>query len=152
MGVNLQIVNKDFWCEYHAVFNYKDMAPNILEHLLSNFKFCNYTSRILDYGFGNGNNLRMLCRLFKNIDACDISKGANFHDFLYNKNVKLSKIYNNNLPYETGKFDVIILSKVISTIDNMELIGYVTEFKRILNKEGIIIILDYCFDPHNIYQ
>ena len=98
--------------------------------------------KILDYGC---NNCSLKLYLSKKIIywGVDTNKDINKHVRLYSKNFKIIK---KNIPFKDKYFDCVILSHVISHLDNPRL--NIQKISKKLKKNGFLIIVT----PNKLYK
>jgi ubiquinone/menaquinone biosynthesis C-methylase UbiE len=121
------------------------MVNQCINRILSNnIEFEN--KKVLDFGSGIGSN----CFMFKNsdyigIDCCEkrIQYARDLHPEYDFRIVKKPEI-----PIDHDSIDYILILSVIHHIIPEDLAGYLTDFKRILNSNGKIIVLEPCFINH----
>lgn len=108
----------------------------------------NKESKILDFGCGGGFPLTLLKMAgYNNIYGADLEK---LHQNALNKQKYFSKLFNLNSDtfsiisngktnFEDEKFDAIISIQVLEHVKNFD--EYYDEIKRLLNKDGILILI-----------
>src|SRR3989344_3313072 len=95
---------------------------------------------VLDFGCGKGNNLKVLCRNFNQITACDISSRALqlAREATQHKNINFIRIKEQILPFKEGQFDFIMATEVLEHVPNLK--KTFLELDRIIKKNGYILI------------
>jgi len=120
--------NKNYW-----------PSEFIVSSLNNIYKYKNKKNlRVLDFGFGWGNNLFLLKKLKFNFVGVENSKVAyNFCKKKYGKRV----IYNNSLkiPFSNNYFDCVVDRQSIQHNQPKDIVIVYSEIKRILKKGGIFI-------------
>ena len=104
-------------------------------------KFCT-DKRVLDFGCGSGYGSAKIAEIADSVVAVDISQEAiDFARENYQQeNLTFSRIQENSrLPFKDESFDVVLSFQVIEHI--CQDIAYLDEAKRLLRKNGIIIII-----------
>ncbi|OGE07606.1 hypothetical protein A2W70_02335 [Candidatus Curtissbacteria bacterium RIFCSPLOWO2_02_41_11] len=96
--------------------------------------------KVLDFGCGLGNNLKLFMKYFAKITAADISPNA---ISLAKKNRNLKKIdfillNKNKLPFKPNSFDFILAAEALEHVPNLT--KTMSQLKRILKKNGYILI------------
>ena len=96
--------------------------------------FCTFLPKsnlnILEIGGGDGMKSMLLDKLGHNVVCVDI---APWQDQFF----PIIKIKNNELPFESNSFDVILSSQVIPCVEEKKLLF--NEINRVLNSDGIIL-------------
>ena len=96
--------------------------------------FCSFIPKsnlnILEIGGGDGMKSMLLDKLGHNVVCVDI---APWQDQFF----PIIKIKNNELPFESNSFDVILSSQVIPCVEEKKLLF--NEINRVLNSDGIIL-------------
>jgi len=145
---NADILIEKFWDSFHAARTVKptDLKIFLNERLKRYVEYMLHTT-VLDIGCGKGDNIPYLSQLFKNIHGCDLSKNVllaaknNFPSATFKKSTLT------NLPYPEGFFDCVCLVKTISvTFDAYYVAALITQIERVLNKNGFLFIVDFCYD------
>lgn len=136
-----------YWNKYHKEHKNVDfnMFESIKEFLKENNLFSPNLS-VLEFGIGNAKNLITLSNIYKTIYACDVCDLALKNVSQLNlENVILVKNYFKKLPLPSKFFDLIFISRTLSTISDLEYFdSTVKELKRIIKNDGVIVIIDYC--------
>lgn len=100
---------------------------------------------VLEIGVGNGSHLN----LYKNKNITGIDTSSNML-YLARKrevnNVQLLLMSGENLEFESNRFDAVIISHVLSVVDNPEKVF--GQAKQVLKSKGKIYILNH-FTPNN---
>ena len=126
--------------------NYFNKHSNQLveqEYILKNIK--KYKKKIiLDYGCNDCFFSTKLNKKFKYFGVDNNSELLKKNTKIFSKNFFFLK--KNRLPFSDNYFECIVLSHVISHIYEIEILF--REFKRVLKKDGIIIIIS----PNKIYK
>ncbi len=107
---------------------------------------------ILEVGCGVGCNLLELNKIFTNTFGCDISQVGITK--CREKGLKnISHCNGDSLPYDSKKFSIVLLSKVISVQKNpISARKLCDEVDRVLNNNGFVFIIDFCFSSTNQYS
>ena len=114
--------------QYKEIFTEKVVFLNEI----SNYTYNKY---ILDFGCGHGHLLKLLANFNKKLVGLELDK--NFH--FKNNNILVTNNFNNSDKF-VKKFDVIFIFSTLIMIE--EPIKLIKEFKKRLNKNGIIIVGD----------
>lgn len=103
-------------------------------------KLAKDSERVLDFGAGFGVFMPSLSKNFKEVHSLDLNtKPLEYVKKKYNlSNVEIKKGKESELPYENDFFDIIFAADVLEHFKNLEQIQ--KEFKRVLKKEGCIIV------------
>lgn len=112
-----------------------------LQHLLLHYikKYCTKDCLILDAGCGTGKNLEIFIKNGFNVRGIDLSKDAIvFCNLRGLKDVKICSI--DKIDYPSNYFNVIYCMDVLGILDIDKRNNSIKEFKRILKKDGILII------------
>jgi len=92
-------------------------------------------SRILDVGCGNGWFLERISQnMSGELYGCDCVKNLAFDDFEFS----LVNLNEQNLPYQDGKFDVIVCSDVLEHLENPS--KCIRELRRVIKPAGLVFI------------
>lgn len=110
---------------------YYDIIPNKIIDILSSYNIST-NSYILDGGCGTGYYDSIIKKLYPNIIGCDISKDAI---------VKASKMNNDLLYFVASSNSVPLESESISVILNIFAPTFDKEASRLLNDNGLLIIV-----------
>ena len=102
--------------------------------------------KILDYGCGQGDLIKVLCNDYQIEEAygCDLSQKS--VDIVNDSNKSCDKfrgavkIESDAVPYGDEKFDIILLTELIEHLDDKSLKFAISEITRMLKKNGIIVI------------
>lgn len=101
--------------------------------------------KILDVGFGNGNNLSFLCSLSNNVYGVEIEKSIckfvkqKLKKKGFKPNISIGS--NSNLPFKKNYFDLLISWNVLhyeGSVINIQ--KSIEEYFRVLKKDGILLI------------
>jgi ubiquinone/menaquinone biosynthesis C-methylase UbiE len=104
---------------------------------------------VLDLGCGTGANMQMLIEMGAEVVGVDMSEFA----LKYCKEKKLDVVLGTaeKIPFEAGKFDLVLASDVLEHIENDA--NAVTEIKRVLRPQGVFISTvpahQWLFSPHD---
>lgn len=133
-----------FWDEFHL--RYRSPVPSIED--LQVLDYLSPTNRVLEVGFGGGQNLLALnARGYTLLHGVEISTQAIGELRAKCADIDIRMIDGGSLPYPDNYFDAIIMTAVLSTIGNFELrdtiLGHID---RVTKQCGIIIICDYVLD------
>lgn len=119
------------------------------KRVLSNIK-----GKVLEIGVGTGKNLQYYNYKKVNLTGIDISKGmlskAKEKAEMNNYPVKLQLANAEKLPFNNNSFDYIIATFVLCSIPNP--IKALTEMKRVLKKEGKIILLEHLLSKNKLIE
>lgn len=150
MAIN-KLTSKKNITYYNEIYkNLDHHYPNLdVIRLASQFKK-EGKSKLLDFGFGTGQNLIHFSKDKKfDLYGLEASMQAikKFNTKVnknLQKNIKFLSINQNKLPYDDEFFDFIICTSVLSVLGSKNsIIKLINEFHRILKKRGRIII-DIC--------
>lgn len=121
-----------------------------IKKILSQFLLSGAMSNItyLDIGCGNGKKTKNFARFLNvkrdNINGCDIESWGPYKA-KKNFDFKFTLIENGKLNYPDNTFDVV--TAILTFHHITELNAHITEIKRILKKNGLLILIE-----HNIYN
>ncbi|KNF10091.1 methylase involved in ubiquinone/menaquinone biosynthesis [Gottschalkia purinilytica] len=68
-----------------------------------------------------------------------------------NKDYNFDIIQNNNLNLEDRSIDYILIMAVLHHISTQDIKEYLIEFKRVLKKDGKLVIIEPCFFKENYF-
>ena len=98
---------------------------------------------VLDAACGTGYGSDIIASVAKEVYGVDISQEAinyaNSH-FTANSNLKYIRGDITKLPFEKGKFDVVVSFETIEHVDGKMQAKFLKEIKRVLKPEGVLII------------
>lgn len=106
--------------------------------------------KVLDYGFGYGENLIHLLKSGYNCSGIEVSKNAKslvekklqtFPEYSGNVELHILEKDQETLPFKDNEFDYILSNQVVYFLANEhKIVALLNEFKRILKSSGKIII------------
>ncbi len=98
--------------------------------------------RVLEIGCGSGYGADYLSKFASSIVAIDISSEA--ISYCQDKYGKLNLVFMQanglKLPFKCDSFDVVLSFQVIEHIDPRNVLNYLSEIKRVLNREGVFLV------------
>lgn len=133
-----------FWDEFHS--KHHSPVPSIED--LGVLHYLSSTDKILEIGFGGGQNLLALnARGFRSLHGVEISAHAAHQLKTKCVEIDIKMIDGRSLPYCDDYFDAIIISAVLSTIGNFDVRDrMLMDIERVTGPRGVIILCDYIFD------
>jgi len=129
----------------------KGKAERILKLLNKNVKGYNKNTpkSILDFGGGNGKILEYLGKIFnidnKNLYLSDIDEWSG-KEWSKDRNKDINFIPSKELQKSKVKVDLIVVSHTLHHIKDEDLHEYIKSFERILNKDGILVLVEHDID------
>lgn len=151
--MNIKLVQADIVSKYDNVYTHDDgnKYPTTDLVRLESWFFDNKPGRLLEYGFGGGNNLLFFLSKGYIIDGIEASQEAinRFNEKYENKknntttipNLTLIKPNDRKLPFDNETFDYIICTSVLSLLGSKESVeSLIEEFVRILKIGGKTIV------------
>jgi len=130
--------------------NYKrDFIIKEVEKLITK----NNIKNILEIGCGDGKRLSYLKKKNK-VNCFGIDPSSKSLKTNEDKNIKLEKGTADELPYASGKFDLIIFSFCLYLCDDESLLKIINETFRVTRKNSFIIIYDFFYNGilYNTYK
>lgn len=107
--------------------------------------------RIIDMCCGTGNQLRYLKHKgFSNLKGIDISDNMLRQSYRNGLNGICQKMDASDTSFDDHSFDAAIISFALHEMNAQTAKGVMQEAKRIVRNEGLIIIVDYCFDRNTL--
>lgn len=135
--------------EYYDIYNNKDISKakaNLYYNILKYYNKTDNLNKILDFGGGNGNILYEFSKLLnishKNIYLCDNDEW-NGQLWMKNRENKINYIHPSKLKEINIKFDMIIVSHTLHHIKDNIINDIINTFYNILNKNGIILLVEH---------
>lgn len=125
-----------YWCGQKKLVDQRYLQTRVLRTLRNLFEFIlkkEFGKKILDLGCGDGSFVRVCNENNITARGIDISDGINFEC--------------DKLPYEDDSFDIVLLYSIIEHIENPD--NILCEIKRVLRKNGFVIIITHNFELSN---
>lgn len=140
--------SNSYYNRYHTGDATYQASLGVLHQRMKIFnRFIKINSKVLDFGCGHG---LLLNEAGRNKTLHDESFGYDISEVVIKKakerypHLRFGIIPNSGrLPFEDGKFDVIITSEVIEHVIDTELVF--REFNRLLKKGGLLLISTNCY-------
>lgn len=135
-------MNDQIWEHFQnsesAEFTFREALPRY-RFLIRQTK--NKNSKVLNIGAGVGGlEKELLASGFKETYSLDPShKTVEFLQKSLNLGSNIKQGYSQNIPFEDGFFDTVIMSEVLEHLNDQVLAGTLQEVKRVLKKDGIFI-------------
>ena len=123
---NNPLVRWLFWKRLETMLNFTKPVKNV--------------EKVLDFGAGSGIFLPTLSKNFSKVYALDLdTKPLNHIKKKYNfKNLTITKVKGEKLPYKNNFFDIIFAADVLEHFKDSY--NLQKEFKRVLKKRGYLIV------------
>jgi ubiquinone/menaquinone biosynthesis C-methylase UbiE len=125
----------------------RDTVEQYLQYLrhLAAYVFTEKFARnrsMLEIGCGTGYGADHLSQLASSVVSVDIRKEAVSYcqDKCKRENLVFLEVDGLKLPFKDNSFDIVISFQVIEHIDPNKVLDYLSEAKRVLNKDGIFIL------------
>lgn len=98
--------------------------------------------RVLEIGCGSGYGADYLSKSASSIVAIDISPdGISYCQDKYGKdNLIFMPADGLKLPFKSDSFDIVLSFQVIEHVDPRNVLNYLSEIKRVLNREGVFLV------------
>jgi len=141
---NIREYSQEYFLQMEGGFD--DFAQGrIAERFERLLKLINFsrTDKVLDLGAGRGEIGTLLKGKVKEIILSDYSEEAlqiMRQGFGNRKNIKIEKINAKQIPYPNGYFDKVFLLEVIEHLYTHEANLVLAEIKRVLKKDGLLIL------------
>jgi SAM-dependent methyltransferase len=136
-----------FWDEYHRRKLQQGECLRETVRSLSGILFSQSNLKILEIGCGAGNNLTILSSFASVTYGCDVSRIALdcARQFTGGK-IQLLHCPLSWIPLSDQSFDIIVLSKVLSTLADDGLhFSLVQSIQRLLRPSGRLLLMDYIY-------
>ncbi len=139
-------MNRDF-ASYNDFF-YKNANDELLEEnvwiaTILNQLLTEKSVRILDFGCGSGEWLKLFSPYSNDVYACDISPSAISYCKESNDRVNFFLFDGKSLPFLNESMDIIVCFWVIQEIlEEQQLEKIFSEFSRILNEHGLLLLIE----------
>lgn len=141
-----------FWNEYHNNQFHRDSCLRETVDSLSGLLFSCPNPRVLEIGCGAGHNLPLFAPFASAVYGCDVSNIAlRQAEHYVGGRIRLSRCHPHWIPLANETFDLIILSKVLSTLaDGGCQFSLVNSIHRLLRLTGKLLLLDFVHNQESL--